>query len=164
MKKLLLITGLLLSFTASADLIDDPHGDVSLFIGTESGLIIDAGSENFRFEVIAAEDPGFGLKYAFNPNQDFKIWLGLGKTLVKNVISDNSGNWKETSFTNTDSLSVVFAEVVFKSNYFIRVSHYDSEQSAIFSEFDGSGNVIDQKTITEELKENLIWIGYKFNF
>jgi len=171
MKKLLITIGLALSLNVSAN---ELHLDTALFGGSNTGIYVDIGTENFRFELPVFNDSngGFAIKAALKVSDNYKVWFGSGELSPKESVIDTSDTWERSVVNFNKSFPSLFIELEHSSGIFVRATHYDGSMSATFEKYSSYYMVDDQrvrdlivtKVVTKEADENLLWVGYKFKF
>jgi len=140
-------------------------GSVSLFSGTRSGIIFDAGLENLRIEMVGTDNPilGVSIKGAFSVGHG-KVWLGAGAWEYQDAITDTSREWFLQTIETSSIEPTIFVEYEHSSGWLIRATHYEGETSALFKGFKSHGHRPINKYVTKEFSEDLFFIGYKLNF
>lgn len=159
MKQLLLIL-----FLIPQILMAEPFGAVSIYGGGASGLTIDAGTKDFRFEIAQGTNPSYGLKYRIENTQDISVWVGVNSMLLSSDNINTSDTWDKTIFSNTSMNPVAYIELEHSSGLFLRSIYGQYHTSNIFRKTDSLGALISDKVVSKEITVNITSVGYKWKF
>lgn len=150
-----------LSWNATAEQLN-----IAVHTGEEANVYMSIGSESTQFEMLMAYSPSIGIKHSFKLTNELKLWAGIGAWSINKDLYDSNG----IRATGDEYLPVIFIELEHESGAFIRAFHYEGILTATTStkEFiigtDKITSVTNYESITKQINENKVVVGYKWHF